>query len=264
MNTMQAIILGVVQGATEFLPVSSSGHLIIGREIIGVVDVPVLFDVLLHVATLVAVFVVLRARIADLLAVMWRAVTGRRREEDGPYLRLIAMILVATVLTGALGIGLGSVLDIRSPRLTSGLFLVTGLILIATRFVKGRRTLAEARWRDALVVGVAQGFGVLPGISRSGITISASLFAGLDRATAGEFSFLLAIPAILGALVLTLNDAAALGAGVGAGAIIAGCLAALLTGLAALTVLLRVVRAGGLHWFALYLVPLGVWGLITF
>jgi undecaprenyl-diphosphatase len=263
-NTIQAIALGVLQGATEFLPVSSSGHLVITKELFGAAQVPVLFDVLLHVATLVAVVIVLRGQVWSFLVAIGHGVRRSVRDEDRPYLRLIPIIIVTTAITGGFGIGLDSLFDIRNPVATSVLFLVTAILLIATRWFQGTRGLDRIGWVDALVLGIAQGFGVLPGISRSGATISVALYSGMDRKTAGEYSFLLSIPAILGALVLTLRDAEALSSQVGLGAVIAGCIAAAVVGYVALTVLLRIVRAGKLALFAWYLVPLGIAGILFF
>lgn len=263
MNYLQAIALGALQGATEFLPVSSSGHLVVAREFFGIAEIPVLFDVLLHVATLVAVVVVLRVQVVAFLRAMVRFVTRSATSEDQPYLRLVPIIIVTTVITGVIGVGLDAAFDIRNPRVTSVLFLVTGVILIATRWSSGSREFGAISWRDGLLIGIAQGFGVLPGISRSGITISTALFAGMDRRTAGEFSFLLSIPAILGALVLTLRDLDALGASVAPSVIVAGCIAAAIVGYGALTLLLRIVRAGRFALFAWYLIPLGIVGLIV-
>ncbi len=264
MNVWQAIALGALQGATEFLPVSSSGHLVVMRELFGVAEISVLFDVLLHVATLVAVCVVLRRRIGAFFGAIGRALARRATDEDRPYLVLIPIIVVTTAITGIIGVGLDALFDIRDPRSTSLLFIVTAVLLVLTLCSRGARRLADVSWRDALVLGVAQGFGVLPGISRSGVTISTALYSGLDRTTAGEYSFLLSIPAILGALVLTVRDAGELGAQAGIGPVVAGCITAALVGFAALKALLGIVRAGKMYLFAIYLVPLGVWGLIFF
>jgi undecaprenyl-diphosphatase len=264
MNTVQAVLLGILQGATEFLPVSSSGHLVVARELFGVSSIPVLFDVLLHVATLVAVVIVLRRQVAAFLVALGRLVRRDLREEDRPYLRLIPIIIVTTGITGVIGIGLDGAFDIRNPLTTSALFLVTAVILLFTRWSNGTRGLSGITWKDAAVLGVAQGFGVLPGISRSGITISAALYTGMDRKTAGEYSFLLSIPAILGALVLTARDLDSLATQIDPGSVIAGCVAAGVVGYLALRMLLKVVRAGKIYLFVLYLLPLGIWGLIAF
>lgn len=264
MNLIQAIVLGALQGATEFLPVSSSGHLVVARELFGVTGVSVLFDVILHVATLVAVVIVLREQVMRFLRAIGRWVLRTTLEEDAIYLRLVPIILVTTAITGAIGIGLDATFDIRSPFLTSSLFLVTAALLIVSRWTAGVRTLERIGWLDALILGVAQGFGVLPGISRSGITISTALYAGLDRRTAGEYSFLLSIPAILGALVLTARDLGELSTGIGAMPIIAGALSASIVGWLSLTVLLKIVRSGRLYLFSVYLIPLGIWGVVHF
>lgn len=264
MTLLQAILLGALQGATEFLPVSSSGHLVIARELFGVADVPVLFDVILHVATLTAVVIVLREQVGRFLGAIWRWIRRNAEAEDAVYLRLVPIIIVTTAITGAIGIGLDATLNIRSPVLTSAMFLVTAILLVVSRWSSGSRDLPLVVWRDAIVLGVAQGFGVLPGISRSGITISTALYAGFDRRTAGEYSFLLSIPAILGALALTLRDLGDLEAGVGVLPIVAGAISAALVGWAALVGLLKIVRSGRLYLFALYLVPLAIWGLLRF
>ncbi|MFA7568102.1 MAG: undecaprenyl-diphosphate phosphatase [Alkalispirochaeta sp.] len=264
MNTLEAVVLGVVQGLTEFLPVSSSGHLVIARELFGLASIPVLFDVLLHVATLVAVVVVLRRQVAAFLVAIGRWIQRRVRDEDRPYLRLVPIVVVTTGITGVIGIVLDGAFDIRNPVVTSGLFLVTAFLLLLTRWSRGSRTMFGISWKDAAILGVAQGFGVLPGISRSGITISAALYSGMDRKTAGEYSFLLSIPAILGALVLTARDMGTLESQMNIGVVLIGCTVAGVVGYAALRMLLRVVQAGKIYLFGLYLVPLGVWGLIGY
>lgn len=264
MSIVEAILFGAVQGVAEFLPISSSGHLAILKGLFGLQEVPLLFDVLLHVATLLVVLVVFRQRLGHLVLSFGRWVARRSDEGDRGNLRLILMLISATAVTGVLGIGLESVVDFGAPRFVSALFLVTAAILLASRNRSGERTFVTITWKDALLVGFAQGFGVLPGISRAGITIAAGLFSGLDRRHAGEFSFLLSVPAILGALILTLRDAAALGSGVGITPVVIGFIASAVVGLFSLVLLLRIVQSGKLHYFAAYLVPLGVFGLIYF
>lgn len=264
MTILESLLYGAIQGATEFLPVSSSGHLTVLKGLLDQTDVPVLFDVLLHVATLVVVIGVFRERVIRILAALWRWVRRAATDEDAPFLRLAWVIVVATVLTGAIGIGIEQLeLNLR-PVLVSAMFIVTAAILILARFAKGERDYQTIGWREAIGVGFAQGFGVIPGISRSGITISAGRAAGLSREKAGEFAFLVSIPAILGALVLSLRDLGELRATVGVLQLVVGFLAALVVGWVALTVLLRLVRSGRLYWFAFYLVPLGIAGIILF
>ncbi len=262
MTIAQALLFGAVQGATEFLPVSSSGHLAVLKTVLDLGDVPILFDVILHIATLIVVVFVFRTRIGGILRSIGRWIVRRADETDGENLRLTWVIIVATVITAVLGLGVGR-LDVGAgPRVVSALFIVTGFILIGSRFLSGTRDYREIGLRDGLIVGVSQGLGVFPGISRSGITISAGLVTGLNRETAGEFAFLVSIPAILGAFILTLREAGELSESVGVPALAVGFIAALIVGAAALTVLLRLVRSGKLFYFAIYLIPLGIVGLI--
>lgn len=262
MTIAQALLLGAVQGATEFLPVSSSGHLAVLKAVLDVGDVPILFDVILHIATLIVVVFVFRQRIWGILRSIGRWIARRANETDGENLRLTWVIIVATGITAVIGLGIGQLNIGASPRVVSALFIVTGFILIASRFFSGTRDYREIGLRDGLIVGFSQGLGVFPGVSRSGITISAGLVSGLNREKAGEFAFLVSIPAILGAFILTIRDAGELSESVGALPLTIGFIAALVVGTAALTVLLRLIRAGKLFYFAIYLIPLGIVGLI--
>jgi undecaprenyl-diphosphatase len=262
MTVWQAIWFGALQGVTEFLPVSSSGHLVILRAIWNITGVSILFDILLHVATLAVVCIVFRRRIWDLLRAIGLFLTRRAGEAEKLHLRWVLLIIIATVFTGIIGFVIES-MDIGDrPRLVSALFLVTAAVLIVSRYVKPGNDREGRKFMTGVVCGIAQGFGVLPGISRSGITISAALMSGLERDKAGEFSFLLSIPAILGALVLKMGDTGDLLSAVEPVAIIVGVVTSFAVGMGALILLLRLVKRGKLHLFALYLVPLGVFGLI--
>jgi undecaprenyl-diphosphatase len=276
MTAFQAILLGCLQGLAEFLPISSSGHLVLLKSLLGLEDIPRLFDVLLHAATLLVVLAVFRRRIAELFAALGRFLLRRRQEEDASRLRLILAIIIATFCTGVPGVCLKDLGFESRPKIVSAFLLVTALILLVTRFLEKRESgapaagqpdMAQAETRlpgikEGLITGIAQGVGVLPGISRSGITISAALFAGVSRAEAGEFSFLLSIPAILGALVLSLKDSGSLAASVTPPALIAGLISAALAGYISLRFLLRLIRGGRLYLFAAYLVPVGILGII--
>jgi undecaprenyl-diphosphatase len=158
-----------------------------------------------------------------------------------------------------------SSLYVREDRgLVSLLLLVTALILTATLRSRGNRPIEGIGWGRSLFIGAAQGIGVFPGISRSGITIGSGMLIGLDRKAAGEFSFLLSIPAVGGAFLLSLKDAAELSSSVPVSSLIAGFIAALAAGYASLKLLLWLIADGRLWVFALYLVPAGLWGLIHF
>jgi len=257
MTILQAALLGALQGLTEFLPVSSSGHLLVAQSLLGLQDVPVLFDVLLHIATLVVVVFVFRERILSIISTLFR-LRRLNGAEDRENVRLTLVVLLATVLTGVLGLWISNYETAFTPAMVGVFFLVTAAILIGSHFTHGTISYDRIGVRHGIVVGISQGLGVIPGISRSGITISASLATGLERRRAGEFSFLISIPAILGSLVLTLKDAGALSRAVPAGALVVGLISALVVGFVALGLLLRVVRGGRLYLFSLYLIPVGI------
>lgn len=263
MTLLEAILFGAVQGATEFLPVSSSGHLALLKSVLDLSEVPILFDVVLHVATLVAVIAFFRSRVGAIIASLGRWAARRASDDDAENLRLAWVIGVATVVTGAIGVALNELEIGMHPKIVSALFIVTAAILVGAHFAGGTRGYRDLCLTDGLLVGAAQGLGVLPGISRSGITIGASLAAGLTREKAGEFAFLVSVPAILGALVLSLRDADELSAVVGPGALAVGFVAALVVGFLSLTLLVRLIRGGRLYYFAFYLVPLGVVGILV-
>lgn len=261
MTLLQSILLGVLQGVAEFLPVSSSGHLVLARQVMQIESVPALFDVILHVATLMVIIVVFRKTVGRLLGVLGRFLVRRTKPEDKADLRLIGVLLVATFSTALLGGGI-SLLDVEGyPKVVSFLFLVTAVLLLIFRRFRGSRRFGDLKVKDGIITGLAQGVGVLPGISRSGITIAASMGVGMDRSLAGEFSFLLSIPAVLGALILELKDLGELTSTLTPGVMLGGFLAATAVGFVSLIFLLRLIRQGRLYFFAFYLIPLGLAGL---
>ena len=274
MSIMAALLLGLVQGISEFLPISSSGHLAVLSAFLDVGDTPILFDIFLHVATLFAVVIVFRKKIARLIASLFKFIKGMAKKGGGQDklrarfsslesetqadMRLILALIVAAAGTGVIGLLIKDVAEGLPPAAVSLLFVATGLLLILSGRVKQSCATEAVSARQALVVGLAQGVGVLPGLSRSGVTISAALFAGVRRESAGEFSFLLSIPAILAAFVLELKDADALAGSVSAAALVAGMAAAFVSGLVSMKLLLRLIKGGKLGWFACYLIPVGV------
>lgn len=276
MSVLEGILLGVLQGIAEFLPISSSGHLAIAQELFNLEDVPLLFDVFLHLATLGAVVLFFRKRIWSLLQVVGRWICRRSLPEDKADLQTILALLLGTLVTGIFGIFLSDVVeDIDEKLICVGFFVTAGLLIFGDAMEERRRKKRLATDQDFTVgkasgvkplqglgIGLAQGFGVLPGISRSGSTIAGALLCGVDREQAGEFSFLLSIPAILGAFVLQLEDLDEIGSAVGIAPVVAGCISAFIAGIFALSVLMKIVRKGKLEWFAVYLIPLGILGLI--
>jgi len=276
MSLFDAIMLGILQGLTEFLPVSSSGHLQLGHDFFNAPEESLLFDVLLHVGTLVAVLWVYRH---DLVGIIRETLSGIRRLAAGPAqafagsrgLRVTGLVVLATIPTGIIGV-LGKDL-IEGPwvnsTLVSGLLLVNGANLFLSRFIREREPGEDGTWsvdgigpREALLIGIAQGIAVLPGISRSGTTIMVALFLGARRERAAQFSFLLAIPAILGAAVLAWDTQEVLASSDQAAAMAAGAVVACLVGIVALKLLLQLLRRAQFHVFAWYCWAVGIAGLV--
>jgi undecaprenyl-diphosphatase len=263
MTVIEAILLGIVQGVTEFLPVSSSGHLTVARNLMGLDEIPMLFDVMMHLPTLLAVVIVFRKRIGALFASLFRFLTRSTREDDGVNLRLIVIIIIASLTTAVIGLGIERLQKSFSVsiKLVGVFFLVTAAVLIVSRFFNGSRGYGSRgyeslRLKDALLTGAAQGLAVLPGISRSGMTIAASLACGIERKKAGEYAFILSIPAILGALTLEIKDLDLLP--VDPYFLTAGMISSFVVGLLSLLLLLRIIRKGRLYLFSIYLIPVGL------
>lgn len=263
MTVLEGLLLGIVQGLTEFLPVSSSGHLALARNFMEIGSVPLLFDVLLHVATLFVIVYHYRIRILRLLSVGVRFVMRKSDPTDREDLQMILLVIGATVLTVIVALvlretGLGG----DSTRSVSILLLVTAALLASTSFVERLVSQKEGyTWIQAVVTGIAQGFGTLAGISRSGITITASLWTGMSREKSGEYAFILSIPAVLGALVLTVAEEGQSAATVGFLPTAVGFVASFIVGLAALRLLLWMIRRAKLWYFTVYLTAVGLFGL---
>ena len=250
MNLIDALLLGLLQGVTEFLPVSSSGHLAIAQHFLSNFSQPgVLFDVLLHVATMGAVMLYFR-RECLLLATS----PFRRGDQAVLYRRLLLLLVLGSVPTAIIGLLFKDFFEGMFHNLTvvSLMLLVTGtLLFLSERFRRGTRKEDQLTWKDALLVGTVQGGAIIPGISRSGSTIAALLLKGVDGETAARFSFLLALPAIFGAGLLSVGDITAVAA-VDISSYMAGMLTAFGAGLVSIHLLLAVVRRKRLFAFALY------------
>lgn len=272
MGPAQAIALGLIQGLTEFLPVSSSGHLVLLQNLFGMQEPELLFDICLHVGTLLAVLLVFYREILHILTTLMRlpsliltAGGGKALFETNPDVRLCVLIVVGSVPTAILGLlfKAGAEHIFGAVWVVGLMLLVTGTLLWGTRYVATTgRELLKTRTTDALVIGFVQGLAIIPGISRSGSTIATALFLGIDREVAGRYSFLLSIPAILGALVLGL-DAEELQTTIPIEMILLGSLIAAFIGYLALKLLLGLVRRGQLSWFAPYCWVLGVIALVV-
>ena len=216
MSLLSAILLGLIQGVTEFLPISSSGHLAIAENLLhmsGSSEVPGFFDVLLHLGTLVAVFIAYWSDIREMMIELFYGVRDLAQHSTPtpapPARRLILLIIVGTLPLFAV-LPIKDAVESLSSNMyfVAGALLVTGCLLFASDRVRpGRKTEKSATLLDVLLVGVAQAVATCPGISRSGTTITAGCFVGFDRRFAVRYSFLMSIPAILGANILSLKDA---------------------------------------------------------
>lgn len=264
MSLFQAIILGALQGITEFLPISSSGHLAIAEHLFGL-ELPLVFDVSLHLASLFAVLLVFRKILWQLILSFIRWIGRKNTENDDANLNIILSLILATIVTAAFGLVLKKIIPDLPLVFIFGGFILTACALVASHKIHERKTKNEPKKISslhALAIGAAQGIGVLPGISRSGITISSALFLKHDRKTAGEFSFLLSIPAILGAFILEAKDLTSLTSEASLLSLLIGCFTSFIVGYISLKFLLSLIQKGKLYYFAFYLVPIAVLGFI--
>ena len=272
MTYLKAFLLGLVQGVAEFLPISSSGHLAIARNLLnmeGAGDIPEFFDVLLHLGTLIAVFIAYWSDIRDMVVEFFRGIRDLAHRTTPtpvpPARRLILLIIIGTL-------PLFAVLPIRKAvqGLGDNMYFVgaalifTGFLLfLCDRVRKGRKTERSAGWTDALLVGVGQAVATLPGVSRSGMTITAGCFVGYERKFAVRFSFLLSIPAVLGANILSLKDA--MDAGIDWSQVpvyLVGVITAAVVGYLCIRLLKMIADKGKFGFFAYYCWAVGLLTLI--
>ena len=311
MNVLQSIFLGAVQGVTEFLPISSSGHLKIIEALFNL-SVPDWFDVFLHLATLLAIVIYFWKQIVEFFQVLFRWI-GKKPAPEKPLIadglckteeagrKTIIAVLITTVVTAVIGLGVEKIEDILEEKgvpskfvilaiftgfnITSGLLITCGII----SRLREKNTDSESKAKpyngitvpQALFVGLFQGIGTLPGISRSGSTIASGVYSGVDRKLAGDYSFIVSIPAILGAALLKAvkfvkaikdgcftfsvmgNVAAQNGTEViGIIPVIAGFVASFAVGYLSLFLLMKIIKKGKLEWFAAYLIPVAILGFI--
>ena len=271
MESLQSVMLGIIQGLTEFLPVSSSGHLVLLQNLFGIREPELLFDISLHIGTLIAIFIVFYQEILSILQTLLRLPaliksSGNLKSvfADNEEIRIFALILIGSIPTAILGILFHKFVDqiFGSVWIVGVMLLVTGTLLWFTRQISIEgRPLIKVDIRDALMIGLIQGMAIMPGISRSGATISMALFLGMNREVAGRYSFLLSIPAILGAMILSLNSTI-IQTDIPVRIILLGTVTAATVGYIGLKILLRIVKQGRLYYFAPYCWLLGVATLI--
>jgi undecaprenyl-diphosphatase len=262
MDIIQAIIIGIVQGLTEFLPVSSSAHLVFVPEILKVQS-SLAFDTILHVGTLVAVvgyfwkdiIHMLKSFFASLMDIPRRQF--RKGLQEDQFKKLAWFIIIGSIPAGLAGILFKDFFEsLFSDVIAVGFFLIiTGLLLwgseMISRKVKDKTSLKKMTVKNSLIIGIAQAFSIAPGISRSGATISTGLFLGLERELAARYSFLLSIPAILGAALVQAKDISSV-LDISTAATIAGFLAAVISGYIAIKIVLKLIKERNLLIFAYY------------
>ena len=247
MDPLQAILLGFIQGVTEWLPISSTGHLRIAEQLLGL-TLPLLFDIALHVGTLTIILLFFRK---DIKLVLVALVKGDFKSENG---KLILLIVVGTVPTAIIGLISSSTIEtyFRSFLPIAGAFLTCGVVLYASK--TGNEQKEHVTYIAALVIGVAQGAALIPGLSRSGLTIATALMLGVRREKAFKFSFLLSVPAVLGALGLTLYEqhTMLMLVGVGLTEILVGIAVSMVVSYFTLKLLWKVLAGRKFYLFAFY------------
>lgn len=279
---IESIILGLLQGLAEFLPISSSGHLVLGKELLGMEEAGMFFDIMLHAGTLLSIFVVFRKKIVDMIVGCIH--------RDKTQLKEVGYIVLASIPTAIIGIGFKKPLEslFENPRAVCCALLVTATLLFVSQWGRTGSKHPECEgvqmnWWRALVTGVVQGVACIPGISRSGSTISGMIFLGVNRKYAGEFSFLMSIPAVGGAALLDVikwvkcqnpekiaqyvlenpeKAQACAEAGKFTPELLVGMLVAFIFGVIALKWLMAFVQKGKFHYFSYYLWVAGILGLI--
>ncbi len=269
MNYLQSALLGLVQGLTEFLPVSSSGHLQIFKRILGAeaLTTTLTMDILLHVGTLVAVFLVyykdIGALIREFFLMIWDVLRGKP-DFKSPYRRFVLMVIIGSVPAGLVGILLKDTIS-NLPLLCVGiaLFVTAVLMWLSDTIAEGKKTMKTASYPSALLVGLFQAVAILPGISRSGSTITGARAAGYTREFAVKFSFILSIPAILGAALLDAVDVVKSGMlGIEIAPALVGMAVAAISGFLAIRWLLKLVKNSKFHYFSYYCAAAGVLAII--
>lgn len=258
MDTLQAILLGIVQGLTEFLPVSSSGHLQIAKELLGVeIEQNITFDVTLHAATVLSTIVVLWSE-------LWRLIKGcfsRRFNEEQAY---VLKVILSMIPAGVVGVFFADEIEaLFSSLWFVGLMLLLTATLLSFAYYAKPRQKREISYRDAFVIGLAQAAATMPGLSRSGSTIATGLLLGDEKSAVAHFSFIMVIPVILGKMLLDIVSGEMATMSVPTEALVSGFIAAFISGALACRFMIEIVKRGRLIWFAAYCAIVGCICLIT-
>ncbi len=267
-DIIKAIILGVVQGLSEFLPISSSGHLVLAQEILNFHESGLAMEIFVHFGTVVAVLAVFRrdvwGMIRELPGVPGYLMNGLKIEKDEDQFKAMTFfIIIGTIPAAFIGLLFKRPIEalFESPFLVLIALLLTGIILWSSRYTQVKSKFLN--WVQAIIIGFAQAFAIIPGISRSGSTIVTSLWLGIDREVSARFSFLLSIPAILGATILQLNDLlASPPSSTQILHLIIATIAAAFSGYLAIIWVLEIIRKQKLEWFGVYCVTVSIIGIL--
>ena len=257
------ILLAIIQGLTEFFPVSSSGHLVLGQYFLGVQSPGVALEVALHLGTVISVIVVFFPDILGLIQGFFSFFLdpkGHNSKKLMVYRKLIVLLVLGSIPTALIGILFEDTFErlFASPQIVGYTLILTGIILTISSRIHGRKPLDKVTVTDAVIVGLGQGLAITPGISRSGLTISTSLLRGLDRDAATRFSFLLSLPAILGAAVFKMPTLVQGTMGYPLWWVLVGVAVSALAGILAIRGLMSVLKQGKLQYFAYYVWVLGL------
>lgn len=261
MNFIDSIILGIFQGFSEFLPISSSGHLVILESLFGISSNNIAYEVSVHFGTLLSVVAIYYLDIWKMIRSFFKGITHGKLGitfENDDYFRMVVFILVGTIPAGVVGFFLKDFIAgiFHYPKLVGVMLMVTGIILLSTRWKKTRSRQLNI-W-NSLFIGIWQAIAILPGISRSGSTISAGLFSGIPRTEAARFSFLLSIPAVLGAVILEGKDLFGNNnVNLRWDIILTGLISSFFVGYLSIRFLLKIIQSGKFSWFAPYCFAVG-------
>ncbi|MFO8062650.1 MAG: undecaprenyl-diphosphate phosphatase [bacterium] len=253
---VKSVLLGIIQGLTEFLPVSSSGHLVLFRELLQIKTDNLFMEISMHFGSLLALIIYFRARILGLIGGGYREITQKRGEKSN--LRFMGLVIVGMIPAVIAGLFFKEHIEnaFTSVIFTGIMFLVTGGIILITKFISSQQ--GRIHIKSALIIGLMQVFALLPGISRSGITISAGISAGVKRKHAADFSFFMAMPLILGSFIMELKEVSMQFEFY----IITGIVSSLIASYIAIVILYRLLESEHFYRFAYYLFPLGILTII--
>ncbi len=257
--TLKSILLGIVQGLTEFIPVSSSGHLVLSNYFLNFDIQDITFDVMLHVGTVLAVILYFRKDIKSLLISLWKF--NDRSEEHIANRRIMLLLIIGTVVTGVIGLSVKGFIEaiFYEPLFSAIMIMITGCIIFTADFIKDKKIeVSKSKIWRIVIIGISQSFALLPGISRSGSTITASLAVGIKRDQAARFSFLLSIPAILGAALLDIRRITSVDNSLYLGYFL-GTAAAFISGYLVISFLLNLIKKRKLRYISFY-----CWAIATF